>query len=163
MRFFLPAILLGASSVVAQQSLQDIIEQDMPECLHSCFDELLDALPCDADDKECLCSGDNISKDTITSGMEGFSSCAMNAGCSQSDLESIGNLDFADMEDKIMGICENTDTNTNSNNNNDNNDDNNDDSDNDDNDEDGPDDAAVSLSATNAVLAAGAVMLFAAF
>ncbi|KAL4866784.1 hypothetical protein BDV12DRAFT_198879 [Aspergillus spectabilis] len=59
MRYILPIALLSSATVVAQTSIQDLLKDLLPECVHSCAAGVLEtASSCSLDDTQCMCTSD---------------------------------------------------------------------------------------------------------
>ncbi|KAL4915817.1 hypothetical protein BDW62DRAFT_187683 [Aspergillus aurantiobrunneus] len=134
MRFFIPLALLGATTVVAQdQSLRQILEDAVPECMQSCVSDAYEsATSCSLDDTNCICSADSqaFSEDTINSLVGDLQQC-MKDNCEASDLTDLSSDKLNSALSDAQSVCDGTG-------------------------------AAVTFSPSNILLGAGALMVVAA-
>ncbi|KAL3466123.1 hypothetical protein BJX64DRAFT_284704 [Aspergillus heterothallicus] len=106
MRYILPVALLGATAVVAE-SAEDLINNLLPKCLRSCaVDALETASGCKISDTSCLCKTDGaIGSDVLSSLVSDLTNCTLNSDCEVSDLEGLADLDASSLEDQAQSIC----------------------------------------------------------
>ncbi|KAL4797991.1 hypothetical protein BDV19DRAFT_357713 [Aspergillus venezuelensis] len=112
----LPLALLGAAtSVVALDSFQDYIEEYLPACVVNCTTTAAEnSTSCgegsiastNQDDISCLCSAFtstdvSAAQDFATS----LTECFLNAGCSDEELEELGNLDTVETLGASDELC----------------------------------------------------------
>ncbi|KAL2825038.1 hypothetical protein BDW59DRAFT_161986 [Aspergillus cavernicola] len=165
MRFTLSIALLGATVVVAQNSVEDIFNDVLPSCLRSCATTALEgATGCDISDNDCLCTSDGgLSQDAIDSLTTELATCALNADCDQSDLEDMADVDQNELQSQFNSVCGGSSSSSSSDDSSSSSDDSSSSSDDSSSSSDDAEDGAITLSATNAILAAGAMMFIAAF
>lgn len=102
MRYLFPVVFLG-TAVVAQASLQDLVNDLLPECVHSCAADVLEtATSCSLSDTECICSSDITTQNLLTSWLE----CPANSECDESEIEAM-KIGPEQINTQFRGFCDN--------------------------------------------------------
>lgn len=106
MRFFIPLALLATSAMAADKTAQDYLNEVIPECVQTCWTDLVETVTgCDSiSDNDCLCQ--NIDK-LMSSDDQGAVSTATScmkenaSKCDQSDAEKLTSLDVSSLSDAV--------------------------------------------------------------
>ncbi|KAI9373911.1 hypothetical protein BJX61DRAFT_355142 [Aspergillus egyptiacus] len=102
MRSLLPVVVLG-TAVAAQASIEDLMNDLLPECVHSCAADVLETLTsCSLNDAECFCNSDLTTQNLLTSWLE----CPANANCDPSEIEAM-KIGPEQINTQFSGVCDN--------------------------------------------------------
>ncbi|CEN61293.1 hypothetical protein ASPCAL07953 [Aspergillus calidoustus] len=99
-----PLLLLPAT-VLAQTSVEDLIRDLLPGCVHSCALDTMESLySCSLDDAACFCEGDV----TTLTVLEEWLQCP-NSNCDEEDIRAMM-LGPEDINNQFRGVCDRVDT-----------------------------------------------------
>jgi hypothetical protein len=94
-------LLLLPATILAQASVEDLIQDLLPACVHSCALDAMESLySCSLDDAACFCEGDVT---TITV-LEEWHQCP-NSGCDEDDIQAMM-IGPEDINTQFRGVCD---------------------------------------------------------
>ncbi|KAL2850067.1 hypothetical protein BJX68DRAFT_266861 [Aspergillus pseudodeflectus] len=100
-----PLLLLLPAPVLAQTSVEDLIRDLLPGCVHSCALDTMESLySCSLDDAACFCEGDV----TTLTVLEEWLQCP-NSNCDEEDIRAMM-LGPEDINNQFRGVCDSVDT-----------------------------------------------------
>ncbi|BCS18718.1 uncharacterized protein APUU_11546S [Aspergillus puulaauensis] len=107
----LPLVLLGATSVVADQSFQEYLEETFPSCIVGCATGTLNNVTeCSKDatssnnreDIDCVCNTlREADRSVVRQFVEDLSGCVFDSDCSEDDLEKISDVEAENIQDSV--------------------------------------------------------------
>ncbi|KAL3482598.1 hypothetical protein BJX62DRAFT_250766 [Aspergillus germanicus] len=109
MRYITPLLvafpLLLPTTILAQTSVEDLIRDLLPECVHSCALDTMESLyNCSLDDAACFCEGDV----TTLTVLEEWHQCP-NSSCDEDDIQAMM-IGPEDINTQFRGVCDSVDT-----------------------------------------------------
>ncbi|KAL4861906.1 hypothetical protein BDV12DRAFT_179676 [Aspergillus spectabilis] len=129
-------LLTTTTTLAAVSTPKELFDNFLPSCAHSCAYQVAeDATGCGIEDTDCFCSAEGDQTEIQNQVSRDMQSCLLASGCDQDDYGSVSQSDVERYMTDAVDLCNG----------------------------DVPEDSAVTLSATKAVLAAGVMMLLAAF
>jgi hypothetical protein len=98
-------LLLLPAAILAQASVEDLIRDLLPACVHSCALDTMESLySCSLDDAACFCAGDVT---TITV-LEEWHQCP-NSSCGEDDIQAMM-IGPEDINTQFRGVCDGVDS-----------------------------------------------------
>ncbi|KAL3451742.1 hypothetical protein BJX65DRAFT_268513 [Aspergillus insuetus] len=108
MRYIAPlpvAFLLLPTTILAQASVEDLIRDLLPTCVHSCALDTMESLySCSLDDAACFCEGDV----TTLTVLEEWHQCP-NSSCDEDDIRAMM-IGPEDINTQFRGVCDSVDS-----------------------------------------------------
>jgi hypothetical protein len=109
MRYILPLpvafLLLLPTTILAQASVEDLIRDLLPTCVHSCALDTMESLySCNLDDAACFCEGDV----TTLTVLEEWHQCP-NSSCNEDDIQAMM-IGPEDINTQFRGVCDNVES-----------------------------------------------------
>lgn len=110
----LPLVLLSATTVVADQSFREFLEDKIPSCVMDCATGSLNNITTDcsndaassnnAEDINCVCDVlREADSSVVVDFTESLSGCVVDADCSSEDLEELSDIEPQSFQD---GMCQ---------------------------------------------------------
>ncbi|KAL2798977.1 hypothetical protein BJX66DRAFT_15343 [Aspergillus keveii] len=98
-------LLILPTTILAQASIEGLIRDLLPACVHSCALDTMESLySCNLDDAACFCEGDV----TTLTVLEEWHQCP-NSSCNEDDIQAMM-IGPEDINTQFRGVCDGADT-----------------------------------------------------